>query len=936
MMRLAVCLGIMVAATVVSLRQSTPQQFEPQAAAGNWKWWFTPLEENIAFRSPVTRADLRSVFFLPGQNQVGWAVGENGTILHTENGGSRWQIESSGTSKDLRSVTFATPRSGWAVGEYGVILHTEDAGNSWHIQSNLTQEDLRSVAFTTPQSGWAVGDTETLHTENGGYSWQTEGTGTLKNLRSVTFATPQSGWAVGDTGTILYTENGGSRWQTESSGTLETLFSVTFATPQSGWAVGTRGTILHTENGGSNWQAQGIGTADYLYSVIFATAQSGWAVGMYGTVLHTANGGRSWQTQSGGITYNQGSSFPRAWSIEPHRRWPAPWYYATLAVCLAGLLWASLTVQPTNVPYTEDVANSNNPVAHLKGDMLGYRPMVVRLLRFIQNPNTAPPLVLSIQAPWGMGKSSVMRMLQSELQDKRAAATVWFNAWHHQKEDHLLAYLLEAIQKRVAPLWLSPVGIGFRFNLLRVRMFASIERFLTTLVALAALIFHSRIAEYISARISPWLDANKSHPQISSPLSLFLVLSVGLAILLNQVRAFSADPQKLLESSTRSVWRFLRDLFVFPSLQGKTDVRQEFEKNLQEVTDALRPQRLVIFLDDLDRCRPEQVVQILEAINFLSSAAPCFIIVGADYSKVETLVGMQFEHLAVQERENAGADKPDAAETRLHYARSYMKKVVNIRLNLPRPDPGAWKKLLGQPAERLSNTSMRWQQAVLAAVLLLCVSAVVATAMGWTAVAPSGQATEAGTTVPDKRIAPDNLPDARPAPTPNQTSGITVRPPEKPTETTQATAVEDWNPVDTMWSNLLTIGGVSLMALIFLVIVFRRPKEIEKAVDSKEFVETLKRMAKDVYKRNDTPREMRRFLNYLRLVAAPDDPAKGQPASEAGLVRLAATGLFDSQEDPSVIELFKERCDMFGLDPQTFTPKDEREKEPAERSAVTV
>jgi hypothetical protein len=81
---------------------------------------------------------------------------------------------------------------------------------------------------------------------------------------------------------------------------------------------------------------------------------------------------------------------------------------------------------------------------------------------------------------------------------------------------------------------------------------------------------------------------------------------------------------------------------------------------------------------------------------------------------------------------------------------------------------------------------------------------------------------------------------------------------------------------------------------------------------------------------------MRRFLNYLRLVAAPDDPAKGQPASEAGLVRLAATGLFDSQEDPSVIELFKERCDMFGLDPQTFTPKDEREKEPAERSAVTV
>ncbi|MEG9437565.1 hypothetical protein JAO29_15550 [Edaphobacter sp. HDX4] len=34
-----------------------------------------------------------------------------------------------------------------------------------------------------------------------------------------------------------------------------------------------------------------------------------------------------------------------------------------------------------------------------------------------------------------------------------------------------------------------------------------------------------------------------------------------------------------------------------------------------------------MFLDDLDRCRPEQVVQILEAINFLSSDSSCFIIV---------------------------------------------------------------------------------------------------------------------------------------------------------------------------------------------------------------------------------------------------------------------------------------------------------------------
>jgi predicted KAP-like P-loop ATPase len=47
-----------------------------------------------------------------------------------------------------------------------------------------------------------------------------------------------------------------------------------------------------------------------------------------------------------------------------------------------------------------------------------------------------------------MGKSSIMRMLESELRAKRAAVTVWFNAWHHQKEDQLLACLMEAVQKQ--------------------------------------------------------------------------------------------------------------------------------------------------------------------------------------------------------------------------------------------------------------------------------------------------------------------------------------------------------------------------------------------------------------------------------------------------------------------------------------------------------
>ena len=44
---------------------------------------------------------------------VGWAVGENGIVLHTKDGGQRWSKQESGTEETLRSVRFADEKVGW-------------------------------------------------------------------------------------------------------------------------------------------------------------------------------------------------------------------------------------------------------------------------------------------------------------------------------------------------------------------------------------------------------------------------------------------------------------------------------------------------------------------------------------------------------------------------------------------------------------------------------------------------------------------------------------------------------------------------------------------------------------------------------------------------------------------------------------------------------
>ena len=57
-----------------------------------------------------------------------WAVGTNGTILKTSNGGQGWFLQASATNQTLASVAPLPNQEAWAVGDNGTILHTRDGG----------------------------------------------------------------------------------------------------------------------------------------------------------------------------------------------------------------------------------------------------------------------------------------------------------------------------------------------------------------------------------------------------------------------------------------------------------------------------------------------------------------------------------------------------------------------------------------------------------------------------------------------------------------------------------------------------------------------------------------------------------------------------------------------------------------------------------------
>jgi photosystem II stability/assembly factor-like uncharacterized protein len=259
----------------------------------------------------------------------GWAVGANGVIVATSDGGISWRAQDSGFTDTLRDVAFADASNGFAVGVNPArILHTTDGGASWQPEaSGITDPSftLSAVAVRAGSSdGWAVGpstnNSSIVHTADGA-TWTGQGTfSDVDYFTGVAVTDASHVWAVGlaSSGPVLVASaDGGASWTETFLPTTDVPRGLAFASNTQGWIVGDSGLILSTSDGGANWSTQTSGTTARLYRVAFPTATDGWAVGADGTIVATSDGGQTWARQSSGTTETLfGVSFP-----DTHQGW---------------------------------------------------------------------------------------------------------------------------------------------------------------------------------------------------------------------------------------------------------------------------------------------------------------------------------------------------------------------------------------------------------------------------------------------------------------------------------------------------------------------------------------------------------------------------------------------------------------------------------------
>ena len=369
-------------------------------------------------------------------------------------------------------------------------------------------------------------------------------------------------------------------------------------------------------------------------------------------------------------------------------------------------------------------------------DQLNYSLYADAIAEFIRHPDTQPPLAIGILAPWGQGKTTLMKLIQDKLEKKakedaakepaKPAApdlkqdsqsvtptkdklngqrqpgqthfrfadlkewlrnptyypqvktlnypTVWFNAWKYQNSEQLWAAMAHVILNELVK------QIDTPWNQENFWLALQAERIDFTAI-------RQDIHRVIFERIAPWVIVWTSVGALGI-MAFVLGLASGIYLLSKAgvvtfgLSSFIAVAQWLW-AKTKVNQKPLEGKFAKyvrqPTYEGKLGVFHEVEQDVRRVFKLLvsKDQPVVIFIDDLDRCSPGTVAQVIEAMNlFLSADFPdCYFIVGMDAQVVAASMEVAYENL----------DKKLKSVTRSYGSLGwyFMDKFIQLQFHIP-------------------------------------------------------------------------------------------------------------------------------------------------------------------------------------------------------------------------------------------------------------
>lgn len=124
------------------------------------------------------------------------------------------------------------------------------------------------------------------------------------------------------------------------------------------------------------------------------------------------------------------------------------------------------------------------------------------------------------------------------------------------------------------------------------------------------------------------------------------------------------------------------------------DTMERFEKDFQGLLNSLDIEHVIVFIDDLDRCSSEKVMETFETIKLFLNVPTCTFVIGADPKKIERAVGDVY-----------GV----AGDSQSQFARDYLEKIIQIPFFIPEQQASDISCYVGMLVMREHLTDEGWE-----------------------------------------------------------------------------------------------------------------------------------------------------------------------------------------------------------------------------------
>ncbi|MCP4686665.1 MAG: hypothetical protein GY859_01365 [Desulfobacterales bacterium] len=250
-----------------------------------------------------------------------------------------------------------------------------------------------------------------------------------------------------------------------------------------------------------------------------------------------------------------------------------------------------------NTRENESIIHHDEPATRDRLNRGQYARAFARLAETCQTP-----LVIGIYGAWGVGKTSLMKLIEGEL-DQQKNRTVWFDAWQHQFDENPVVALAHLLVNKLDPNWMR--------------------------------------------------EGKKMIRAIGSAFA---------STLLQKTSGFNIDDIDKFGKMYEEERFQIRDVRV--------RLREHFKHIIEKTRQAGGvKKRLVFFIDDLDRCMPDEAMKLIESLKLYLNIEGCIYFLGVDRTALEHSINQRYQEMDVKEAD-------------------YLDKIIQLPFTVPPIEPG--------------------------------------------------------------------------------------------------------------------------------------------------------------------------------------------------------------------------------------------------------